>query len=224
MRFVSWGRSSPCIVNTHRRRRSALSSHGAGVLLAGGIGAGFVDRPGTGAVLHDASAQPRQPGFGGRRAQLGSVDHQVVVQVGDAAAAFTPSGLGEDADGERLEVVREVATDGVTAEGVAEQQARRLEGARGQHDGPGSAHLDDRRIWMRREVEEAHPGGPATTGIEHQLGHQRIGADLASPAPQCALQRGDRIALGMDGAAVADRRTRSRRTRGGRRRRRCSPR
>ena len=113
MRFVAWGRSSPWIVNTHSRRRSALSCIDATCRSPLRVGAGLVDGAGPRTVLDHAAAQPGEPRRAARRAQLRRVDHEVVVEVGDAAAALAARGLGEDADREGLEVVREVAADGV---------------------------------------------------------------------------------------------------------------
>ena len=72
------------------------------------------------------------------------------MQVGDAAAPLAAGGLGEDADREGLEVVREVAADEVATEAVAQEQAGRLEGTAGEHDGPRRPQLHHRRIGVRR--------------------------------------------------------------------------
>ena len=149
-----------------------------------------------------STVPPRNHGRPAARAAASGVgvgDHEVVVEVGDAATPLGVEREREDADRERLEVVREVAADetGRVADVVAQQQPGRLESAGGDDDVPGPD-----LVRLPVAVEVAHAGGPPAGAVEHDLGDVRLRPDLAASRAQRPLERRDRVALRVDRAAV----------------------
>ena len=59
------------------------------------------------------------------------------------------------------------------------------------------------RAGVAREVEVADPGGPPAARVPPDLGHVRLRPQVAAPGTQRPLERGDRVAFGVDRAAVA---------------------
>ena len=68
--------------------------------------------------------------------------------------------------------------------------------------GHGSRSTAGRPLGSDREVEVANSRGAPPGSIAHDVDDVRLGHDPAPPGPQRGPQHGDRIALGLDGAAV----------------------
>ena len=155
------------------------------------------------AVLDGAAADPRQAGVAGRGHRSRVRDHEVVVQVGDAASPFAVHREREDADGERLEVVHEVAPDepGRVADVAiaAAVAASRTHRPRARRSAARTSPATLPAAMSRYRTPVARGPRPSS---DH-FGHVRLRPHLAPPGAQRAPQRRDRIALGVDGAAVA---------------------
>ena len=134
-----------------RMRDLCLAPHGIDLRLH--------DRQAGPAVLDEAAADPRQPGLLGRGARRVVDDHGVVVHMGHGPALVAVQALGEDPDDEGLEVDHEVATHQGVVDPRQQQQARRLDRARGDDhmagiDAAGGAVGTD----------DVHAGGTASVG------------------------------------------------------------
>ena len=215
MRFVTCGRSSPWIVNAHRRSRIGESSISR-VCARPGVGVhAFDDRVPAAAVLDDAGRGSRGARARSRSARHVVVDdHVVVVQVRDRPAAVAVQAERERADHVRLEVVHEVPADepGRVRDLRAQQQPRRLpRAARDDHD--PRAHLV--RVAVDVEVAHAARGAAARRRAAPARRTTRAGSRSDRCAARCAAARPDRP--WRRSGSRRSRRTRSCCTRAGRR-------
>ena len=217
MRFVTCGRSSPCIGERPQPVAHRRVEHLA-----------RVREPGRGVdALHDRAARRRRArrcrrGSRGARARFAKArlvvvdDHVVVVQVRDRTAAVAVQAERERADHERLEVVHEVAAD--EARRVARSRSAAAAAASPTRRPRRSRRARSPRARCRRRRGSARRARCVPVGVEQHALDVRLGPDLAAAGAQRVAQRRDRIALGVDRAAEERRRTRSCCTRAGRRR------
>ena len=103
--------------------------------------------------------------------------------------------LAQTTHDDRLEVAHEMAADQGMLEAREHEQPGRLDGAGGEDDHAGG--LD---VGAAVGVDVVDTGRGAVGDVE--LGHERLWPQLGSAGQQGSLQRCDRVALGVDGAAV----------------------
>ncbi len=108
------------------------------------------------AVLDQAAFDPRQPGVAGSRSGFVGHDDVIVVNVGHGPSLVGVDPLRQVAEGQRLEVEHQVATDHRVVEAGQEEEAGCLHGPAGEDDGVGRLGVS-----LALGVDPLHTGGPA---------------------------------------------------------------
>ena len=172
----------------------------ADVLGPGGKVDRLHDRMAAPAVLDDAAAEVREPGgaCGGRG--VGVAHDRIVHEVGDVAALVRVQPEREEPEHDRLQVEHQEPADQVrrVADAAAQQEPRGLERAARDHDRVGG-----HRVLHTVAVEVAH--APAATRRRRRAATSSAmlsGRSSQRPRSQRTPQHRDRIALGVDRAAV----------------------
>ncbi len=145
-------------------------------------------------VLDEPTPDPGKAGFGRRRLRRLVTHDHVVVDVGDRSTPLAVGPKGHGAGGDGLEVGHQVTADEWMVEVGKQQEPRRLDGSGGDdHMAGGEEALG------AVGADEIDPGGPAS--LDADPGDEGLGQQLGTTGAHGALQHGDGITLGVNGAA-----------------------
>ena len=168
--------------------------HDLGMVPSPGDVLGLHDGQAAAAVLDEATPDPRQPRRRRRLPRCVVAHDHVVVHMGDRPAPLAVGPIGHGAGGDRLEVGHQIAADERVVELGQEQEPRCLDSTGGDdHVTGGQEPL------LTVGADHVHPGGAAAH--DAHPGHEGLRQQLRPACGHGALEHGDGVALGMDGAA-----------------------